>query len=101
MRRGRLFWKYVIVIVVLVGGALLASGLVEIYFSYQENKAALVALQREKALGAASRIEVFIKRSRARSAGPPSPSSSLRRRLSSNAASTICGCSARCPPSPS
>jgi signal transduction histidine kinase len=60
-RRGRLFWKYVIVIVVLVGGALLASGLVEIYFSYQENKAALVALQREKALGAASRIEVFIK----------------------------------------
>jgi signal transduction histidine kinase len=60
-RRGRLFWKYVIVIVLLVGGALLASGLVEIYFSYQENKAALVALQREKALGAASRIEVFIK----------------------------------------
>ena len=60
-RRGRLFWKYVIVIVALVGGALLASGLVEIYFSYQENKGALVALQREKALGAASRIELFIK----------------------------------------
>ncbi|MGH7332528.1 MAG: GAF domain-containing protein, partial [Candidatus Rokuibacteriota bacterium] len=40
---------------------LLASGLVEIYFSYQENKAGLVALQREKALGAASRIESFIK----------------------------------------
>ena len=57
----RLFWKYVIVIVALVGGALLASGFVEIYFSYQENKAALVALQREKALGAASRIDSFIK----------------------------------------
>ena len=45
----------------LVSGALLASGLVEIYFSYQENKAALVALQREKALAAAARIEQFIK----------------------------------------
>jgi signal transduction histidine kinase len=47
--------------VALVGGALLASGLIEIYFSYQENKDALVALQREKAVGAASRIEGFIK----------------------------------------
>ena len=60
-RRRRLFWKYVVVMVALVGGALLASGLIEIYFSYQENKDALVALQREKALGAASRIEGFIK----------------------------------------
>src|SRR5262245_61430739 len=47
--------------VVLVGGALLASGVIEIYFSYQENKDALVALQREKARAAASRIEAFIK----------------------------------------
>jgi signal transduction histidine kinase len=59
--RGRLFRKYVIVIVALVGGALLASGLVEIYFSYQENKAALVALQGEKAVAAAARIEGFLK----------------------------------------
>jgi signal transduction histidine kinase len=44
-----------------VSGALLASGAIEIYFSYQENRAALVALQREKALGVASRIEDFIK----------------------------------------
>ena len=55
-----MFWKYIVVIVALVGGALLASGLIEIYFSYQENKDALVALQREKAVGAASRIEGFI-----------------------------------------
>ena len=47
--------------VALVGGALLVSGLIEIYFSYQENKDALVALQREKAVGAASRIEGFVK----------------------------------------
>jgi signal transduction histidine kinase len=61
MQRGRLFRKYVLVIVALVTGALLASGLVEIYFSYQENKEALVALQREKAVGAAAQIESFVK----------------------------------------
>ncbi len=58
--RRRLFWKYVISFTLLVTGALLASGLIEIYFSYQENKAALAALQREKAQGAAARIEGFI-----------------------------------------
>jgi signal transduction histidine kinase len=59
--RRRLFWKYVVVFVSLVSGALLASGLIEIYFSYQENKAALIALQQEKAMAAASRIESYIK----------------------------------------
>jgi signal transduction histidine kinase len=58
--RRRLFWKYVVFFTLLVTGALLASGLIEIYFSYQENKAALAALQREKAQGAAARIEGFI-----------------------------------------
>ena len=61
MHRSRLFWKYVIVLVFLVGGALVTSGAVEIYFSYQENKAALVSVQREKAIAAASRIDQFIK----------------------------------------
>jgi signal transduction histidine kinase len=60
-RRGRLFRKYVIFFVALVSSALLASGVLEIYFSYQENKSALVALQREKALAAAARIEQFVK----------------------------------------
>ncbi len=59
--RGRLFRKYVVIIVVLVSGALLTSGAVELYFSYQENKTALIAIQREKAIAAASRIEAFIK----------------------------------------
>jgi two-component system, NtrC family, sensor kinase len=61
MRGRRLFWKYTVFFALLVTGALLASGITELYFSYQENKAALVALQREKALAAASQIEGYIK----------------------------------------
>lgn len=61
MHRSRLFWKYVIVLVFLVSGALVTSGAVEIYFSYEENKAGLVSVQREKAIGAASRIDQFIR----------------------------------------
>jgi signal transduction histidine kinase/HAMP domain-containing protein/putative methionine-R-sulfoxide reductase with GAF domain len=61
MRRRRLFWKYTTFFVLLVTAELLASGITELYFSYQENQAALVALQREKALAAASQIENFIK----------------------------------------
>ena len=60
MRGRRLFWKYTVFFVLLVTGALLASGMTELYFSYQENKAALVALQREKAQAAAAQIEGFI-----------------------------------------
>ncbi|MCI0372518.1 MAG: HAMP domain-containing histidine kinase, partial [candidate division NC10 bacterium] len=59
--RGHLFRKYVVFVVSLVSGALLASGLTEIYFSFQENKTALVSIQREKAQAAASKIEQFIK----------------------------------------
>src|SRR3990170_4102328 len=59
--RGRLFRKYVVLFVSLVSGALVTSGLVEIYFSYQENKTALGSIQREKAQAAASKIEQFIK----------------------------------------
>jgi len=58
--RGRLFRKYVVVLLVLVGGVLVASSLVELYFSYQETQRALVEVAREKALGAAQRIERFI-----------------------------------------
>ena len=58
--RGKLFRKYVVLFVAMVTGALLASGLIEIYFSYVENKAGLVALQHEKAQAAADRIESFV-----------------------------------------
>ena len=60
-RRGRLARKYLVILVGLVTGALLVSGAIEIYYSYNENKAALVTLQREKAGGAASRIETFVR----------------------------------------
>jgi signal transduction histidine kinase/DNA-binding response OmpR family regulator len=59
--QGRLFRKYVVFLVGLVGGLLIASGLFELYFSYQEAKRALVRLEREKALVAAERIESFVK----------------------------------------
>src|SRR4026209_434412 len=60
-RRGRLARKYLVILVGLVTGALVVSGALEIFYSYNENKAALVTLQREKALGAASRIETFVR----------------------------------------
>jgi signal transduction histidine kinase/DNA-binding response OmpR family regulator len=59
--QGRLFRKYVVFLVVLVGGLLVGSGIFELYFSYQEAKRALVRLEREKALTAAERIESFVK----------------------------------------
>jgi signal transduction histidine kinase/HAMP domain-containing protein len=58
---GRLSRKYTIALVALVTGALVASGAVQLYGSYNEAKAALVALQAEKARAAASRIETFVK----------------------------------------
>ena len=60
--RGRLFRKYLLLILVLVGGALLTSGVISVYFGYQENKQAIGTLQHEKALGAASRIEQYVER---------------------------------------
>jgi signal transduction histidine kinase len=58
--RGRLFRKYVVVFLFLVGGILLLSSAVDLYFSYQETKAALIRIEREQAVGAAARIEQFV-----------------------------------------
>src|SRR5215472_1261264 len=58
--RGRLFRKYLLLILSLVTIALLASGAISVYFTYQETKASLASLQHEKALAAASRIEQYI-----------------------------------------
>ena len=58
--RRRLFRKYVLLLASLVGGTLLASGGLEIWFSYAENKTALARLQAEKATSAAARIDQFI-----------------------------------------
>src|SRR5215207_1221496 len=59
-RRGQLVQKYAVVFVILVGGALLTSGLIELYFSYRESSAALAQIQQEKANVAATRIELFL-----------------------------------------
>ena len=58
--RGSLFKKYAAVLILLVGGVLLLSSLVNLYFSYQETKRALVRLERQQALAAADRIEQFV-----------------------------------------
>jgi signal transduction histidine kinase len=60
IHRGRLFRRYFTTILILVSGALIVSGAIGVYFSYQENKAGLASLQREKAVAAAARIEGFI-----------------------------------------
>lgn len=62
VHRGRLFRKYLLLILSLVTMVLLASSAIGLYFSYQENKAALASLQHEKALGAAARIEQYLQR---------------------------------------
>jgi two-component system, NtrC family, sensor kinase len=59
--QGRLFRRYVVIFAVLVSGGLLASGLVGMYFSYQENQAAVIRLQRGTAVALASRIEQLIR----------------------------------------
>jgi signal transduction histidine kinase len=61
VRKSRLSRKYTVALVVLVTVALVASGAVQLYSSYNESKAALVALQNEKARGAATRIETYVK----------------------------------------
>ena len=59
--RGRLFLKYAGLFVAVVCIALLANGLFEIWFSYQEHKASLVRIQRAQAESAAAKIGQFIK----------------------------------------
>ena len=45
--RGRLFRKYLLLILSLVTTVLLVSSGINLYFSYQENRGALANLQRE------------------------------------------------------
>ena len=59
-RRGRLVRDYFLISVVLIGGGLITSGLIEIYFRYQESREQLARLQKEIATGAAFKIEHFV-----------------------------------------
>ena len=61
IHRGRLFRKYLLLILSLVTLVLLVSSGINLYFSYQENKSALASLQYEKAVAAASRIEQYVR----------------------------------------
>ncbi len=58
--RSTLFRKYVVYFITMVTTVLVASGLIGVYFSYQENRASLLDLQREKAAAAAARIEAYV-----------------------------------------
>src|ERR1700675_2573999 len=59
--RRRLFTKSLALIVGLVSLALVASGMVSLYFAYKENQNQLIALQQEKANAAATRIEQYVR----------------------------------------
>jgi signal transduction histidine kinase len=62
--RGQIFRKYALTFVILVGTVLLASGILELSFSYEENQAALSRIQREQVAAAATRIEQFLQETR-------------------------------------
>ena len=51
---------YFLISVVLIGGGLITSGLVEIYYRYHESRDQLGQLQKEIAAGAAFKIEHFV-----------------------------------------
>ena len=59
--RNRLFIKYVALFVAVVCMALLANGIFEVFFYYQEHKAALIRIQREQAEAAAAKLGQFIR----------------------------------------
>jgi signal transduction histidine kinase len=59
-RRGRLVRDYFLISVLLIGGGLTTSGLIEIYYRYEESQEQLALLQKEIAAGAAFKIEHFV-----------------------------------------
>ena len=58
--QGRLFRRYVVLLVALVAGVLIVSGGLSLYFTYQREKTALAQIQQEKAVAAAAVIGQFI-----------------------------------------
>jgi signal transduction histidine kinase/CheY-like chemotaxis protein len=58
--RGTLFWKYVLLFVVVMSVALVTNSLIDIWFIYQEHRAVLVRAQKEQASSAAEKISDFI-----------------------------------------
>lgn len=60
-KRGRLVRHYFVISVVLISGGLITSGLLELYFRYQESWEDLARLQHEITAAAAFKIERFIR----------------------------------------
>ena len=58
---GRLFRKYALLFAGIVSAALIANGLLDIWFSYREQRALLIRIQREQADAAAAKISQFVK----------------------------------------
>src|SRR5215467_2791728 len=58
--RSRLFFKYMLLFVMVVVLALVANGGFEVWFSYQEHKGSLIDIQEQQAVAAADKIEEFI-----------------------------------------
>jgi len=58
--RWRLFPKYAAIIIAVVGGLLIASGAIGVWFSYRETESHIAALQVEKAEKAAAQIQGFV-----------------------------------------
>ncbi len=59
--RGQLFRKYVGLFVAVVCAALFANGLLDIWFSFREQKVLLIRIQQEQAKSTAAKISQFIK----------------------------------------
>ena len=59
-KRGRLVRHYFLISLVLISGGLITSGLVELYFRYQESLEQVARLQQEITSAAASKIEQFV-----------------------------------------
>src|SRR6266849_9885826 len=59
--RGQLFRKYVGLFVTVVCAALVANGLLDIWFSYREQNVLLTRVQQEQAKSAAAKINQYIK----------------------------------------
>ena len=59
--RGQLFRKYVGLFVTVVCAALVANGLLDIWFSYREQNVLLMRVQQEQARSAAAKINQYIK----------------------------------------
>lgn len=59
--RRTLFWKYVVLFVAVTSASLIINGLVDIWFTFRDHRAALFRIQKEQAVSAASKITQFIK----------------------------------------